>query len=447
MNEKLEKLVDLRANLKFAEKRYDEATEAADLDTIEAEITELKSEIEAVEAEINEATEVTEEATEESTEEPKTEEENVEAEEKATEEVTEESTESVEPTSEEVERSAQWKKIDRDNLTKVASYEQRGGNVMENEKRDVLTTEQIEARAKAVKEGRTVTVGSSKILLPDHQSSDLKTVPFKQVSSLVDMVRKRNLIGGESYESPFTKDYGMGGNTAEGAAATTAEPEFDTVEIQKAKITAYAEFSEELEKLPAADYVSEIDKGVITAVKKKIAQEIITGDGTTNHFVGILSNAEANKCVLVEDDVEISEINGDTLTEIVFNYGGDEEVEGVATLLLNKLDLLAFAKVRNEKNGMKEYRIDYNAQTINGIPYIINSNITPLASAEAGKYVMAYGIPMHYELPVFSDIESKKSTDYKFKEGMICIKSVVFTGGNTSSYRGFIRVKKGVAQQ
>ena len=445
MNEKLTKLVDLRVKLQLAEKRYDEATEANDLDTIEAEITELKSEIDAVEKEMSEATEVTDaEVKEEETKEEVAEETKEEEKEEVVEETKEESTEEpAEPTSEEVERSAQWTKIDKDNLTQVASYEQRGGKEIMNEE----LKNQIESRAKDFKEGRSVTVASSNILLPSHESSDLATVPFKQVSSLVDLVKKRNLPGGESYEAPFTKAYGIGGNTEEGAAAATAEPEFDTVEIQKAKITAYAEVSEELEKLPAADYVAEVENEVKVAVKKKIAQEIIAGDGSTNHFVGILSKAAANKCVLEADDLTIDDIDGDTLTEIIFNYGGDEEVEGVATLLLNKLDLLAFAKVRNATNGMREYKIDYNAQTINGVPYIINSNITPLASAAEGDYVMAYGVPNHYEVPVFSDVVTTKSTDYKFKEGMICYKAVVFTGGNTSSYRGFIRAKKGVVTQ
>ncbi len=39
-------------------------------------------------------------------------------------------------------------------------------------------------------------------------------------------------------------------------------------------------------------------------------------------------------------------------------------------------------------------------------------------------------------------VEIKKSYDYKFKNGMIAYKGVVFAGGNTTSYRGFMRIKK-----
>ena len=459
MNEQMKKLVELRANLLFAEKRYDEEVNEEKLTELENEITSLKEQIATVEEELNsieEENSTTEEETQTNEEETQEEanKETQEEQERADEEEVEE-----EPTSEEVQRSADWVEVNEKNLNKLGSFEQRGGNKMNEETRKTLN-EAMTKRAASMKNGETVTVSSAKVLdldaradagvlttdnvaLPAHQSSELATVPFKQYSSLVDLVKKRLLNGGESYEAPFAKSYGEGGNTEEGKDYADVEPEFDTVLINKVKITAYAETSEEMEKLPAADYVSEIENCINVAIKKKLAKEIIVGDGTSNHFVGIFSTVEANKCVLATDDLEVAEINGDTLTEIIFNYGGDEELEGTEHLILSKADLLAFSKVRNEVNGMKEYTIDYANQTINGVRYIINSNCTPLANAEVGKYAMAYGNLQAYEMPVFSDIDSRKDYSYKFKQGMIAFRSSLFTGGNTSSYRGFIRVKKG----
>lgn len=457
MNEKLQQLVDLKVALALAEQKYEAETDDATLTALEEEITNLQGQITALEDEIkaeevpveDETEEVVEDVVEEEVEEASDEveekadesqeeqvEEVVQDEEEVTEEVAEEDEEEV--TEEDVTRSKDWVKVNPENLTKIASYgEERGGKNMD--------TKFVEQRAKDLKEGRTVLVGSSNVLLEKHESDNLATVPFKQFSSLVDLVKVINLPGGESYEAPFTISYGVAGNTEEGADYATAEPTFGSVEINKVKITAYAEISEELEKLPAADYVAEVEKGIDMAIKKKLAQEIITGDATSNHFVGIFCKDAANKCVLEADDLAVAEINGDTLTEIIFNYGGDEEVEGVATLMLNKADLLAFSKVRNATNGLREYTIDYANQTINGIPYVINSNIPALATAAEGNYVMAYGVPSHYEMPVFSDIETRKSYDYQFKSGKIAFRASLFTGGNTSSYRGFIRVKKGTA--
>lgn len=346
-----------------------------------------------------------------------------------------------EPTNENVERSKDYVKVGGTDIRHMATTNLRGGNQMDKEEREAQNKER-EERAKALKEGRAVTVASDNILLPKHQSNDLATVPFRQVSTFYDLTKVRNLQGGESYEAPFTKSYGTGGLTEEGSAYTEAEPEFETAKINKVKVTAYAEFSEELERLPNANYEAEIRKGVEIALKKKMAQQQIGGIGESNTFIGITSTNADNTAVLASDDMELSKIDQDTLNKIIFAYGGDEEVEQKGVLVLNKADLLAFSLVKNDI-GDHAYKIDLANQTINTVPYIINSNLTPLDTASKGQYSMIYGIPQYYETAIFSPVEIKKSYDYKFKDGMIAYRASVFAGGNTTAYRGFMRVKKG----
>lgn len=346
-----------------------------------------------------------------------------------------------EPTNENVERSKDYVKVGGTDIRHMATTNLRGGNPMDKEQREAQNKE-IEERAKLLKEGRAVTVASGNVLLPKHQSNDLATVPFRQVSTFYDLTKVRNLQGGESYEAPFTKSYGTGGLTEEGSAYTEAEPEFETAKINKVKVTAYAEFSEELERLPNANYEAEIRKGVEIALKKKMAQQQIGGTGESNTFIGITSTNADNTAVLASDDMELSKIDQDTLNKIIFAYGGDEEVEQKGVLVLNKADLLAFSLVKNDI-GDHAYKIDLANQTINTVPYIINSNLTPLDTALKGQYSMIYGIPQYYETAIFSPVEIKKSYDYKFKDGMIAYRASVFAGGNTTAYRGFMRVKKG----
>lgn len=346
-----------------------------------------------------------------------------------------------EPTNENVERSKDYVKVGGTDIRHMATTNLRGGNQMDKEQREAQNKER-EERAKALKEGRAVTVASDNILLPKHQSNDLATVPFRQVSSFYDLTKVRNLQGGESYEAPFTKSYGTGGLTEEGTAYTEAEPEFGTAKINKVKVTAYAEFSEELERLPNANYEAEIRKGVEVALKKKMAQQQIGGTGESNTFIGITSTNADNTAVLASDDMELSKIDQDTLNKIIFAYGGDEEVEQKGVLILNKADLLEFSLVKNDI-GDHAYKIDLANQTINTVPYVINSNLTSLDKATKGQYSMIYGIPQYYETAIFSPVEIKKSYDYKFKDGMIAYRASVFAGGNTTAYRGFMRVKKG----
>ena len=306
------------------------------------------------------------------------------------------------------------------------------------------STEELEARGKAIKEGRVIQVSSDEILLPEHTAGTIAEVPYREVSTLVDRVHVVNLNGGETYKKSFVKSHGEAGLTEEGKPYSETEPEYGYLTITKVKITAYTEITEELEKLPALPYQAEVLKNINISLKKKISQQIIRGAGDSNTFTGIFSD----KAVALKDQKEfsIAEITDTTLDDIIFAYGGDEEVEGGAVLILNKNDLRAFAKLRTPE-GRKVHVIDYKACTIDGIPYVINSHCKAISdpATTEGEYSIAYGALQNYEVPIFSPVEIGKSTDYKFKDGITCYKASVFTGGNVVGYNGFLRVKKGSA--
>jgi HK97 family phage major capsid protein len=312
------------------------------------------------------------------------------------------------------------------------------------ETNSLMRMEMLESRGKDLREKRAVKVSQEEILIPEHVSPQLAQYPFTQVSTLVDNINLVNLNGGETYKKTFVKEAGVAGNTLEGEDYAETEPEFGYVTITKSKLTAYSEITEELEKLPNVDYQAEVIKNITTSLKKKLSLEILKGNGSANNFTGIFSN---NALALQDtEDLVVSEIDENTLDDIIFAYGGSEDVEGGAVLILNKNDLRAFARLRTEE-GRKVHSIDYVNRTIDGIPYIINSNtgaISNPATAE-GTYAMAYGALKNYEVAVFSPVEIAKSNDYKFKQGIICYKASVFVGGNVVGYQGFVRVKKGAA--
>ena len=56
---------------------------------------------------------------------------------------------------------------------------------------------------------------------------------------------------------------------------------------------------------------------------------------------------------------------------------------------------------------------------------------------------MAAGFLSAFEEAIFSNLEITESADYKFKEGIISYRGVVFAGGAVTKYRGFVRAKKG----
>ncbi|MFC8055344.1 phage major capsid protein [Bacillus cereus] len=305
-----------------------------------------------------------------------------------------------------------------------------------------MELEASEKRGQALMENRAVTVGSGNVVLPKHTASDIRPT-FNEVSTLIDRVSTKTLKGGESYQQPYLESYGEGDYTTEGNDYANAETKFGYADITKAKITAYSEDTEELQKLPAADYDGEVMKGITVATRKKITREILIGTGATNRLIGIFSTAA--KAIDPTTDLEISKIDASTLDDIIYSYGGDEDVEDAAVLILNKKDLKAFAKLRTD-DGKKVYNVvsNGNSGTIDGVPFIINSACKAVSDAAttAGQFNMAYGPLSNYQLTIFSDMDVQRSTDFKFKQGMIAHRGSVFAGGNVISKNGFLRVKK-----
>ena len=298
----------------------------------------------------------------------------------------------------------------------------------------------------APKAALTTTDGS--VVIPQHTSPDIMPT-FNNVSSLIDRVKTVPLPGGESYKRPFVESYGDGaGSTNEGADYNLSEPNFGYAEIVREKITAYAEEPEEMVKLPDADYDGVVEESVTRAIKRYASRQILIGPGGTGKFRGIFYNpAEEDEQIIdpATDITTITAITETTLDEIIYSYGGDEEVEDVAVLILNKKDLKKFAMLR-DKQGRKVYTIKNhgNTGTIDEVPYIINSACTEVGGT-AEAYCMAYGPLSNYEVAVFSDIDARKSEHYKFKQGQIAYRADVFMGGNVVAKNGFIRVKNPAA--
>lgn len=322
-----------------------------------------------------------------------------------------------------------------------------GKKVNEEEKR-AKVNEELEQRAKTLKNGGTIKLENRSIALSSTATatvaSDEINPAFEQVGTLDKLVNTTRLNGGESYKKPFVKTIGEGGITAEGGNYTDAEPTFGYADINKIKITAYAEIPEEVEKLPAADYVREVEGSVKGALRKKIIGQILNGTGS-GQFVGIVNAStdiiDANQTKVV------AAIDENTLDNIIFDYGGDEDVEGDAMLILNKLTLKEFAKVKgSDKRRAYDIVVKGNTGTINGIPFVCTSKLAAYGVVDNGVPYIIYGKTKGYELTEFSDIEVAKSKDYKFKQGQLAFRASQFVGGSPAMYNGFMKIIKVAAE-
>lgn len=307
-------------------------------------------------------------------------------------------------------------------------------------------------------ERRTMTVepsssGESSIIVPTYSSANINP-DFSVVSSLIDSVAHLSLNGGESFLQPYVTGIDLGGYTGEAENAAEAETAFSSAQINRCKITAYCELSEELSKLPAANYADVVFQNIKTSIQGFLTKEILFGEGVSNggfnnRLVGIFSDKAT--AIASDTDFSISQITDITLDEILIRYGGDESVEATpCCLIMHKLDLLAFAKVRTSTRE-KFYDIKFstgNTGTIAGIPFILSSALKPLSitadkgGAQSGDYVMCYGNPKSYLLTEFSPLEVERSDDFKFRSGVSCFRGSVFCGGNVCKKNGFIRIRR-----
>lgn len=307
-------------------------------------------------------------------------------------------------------------------------------------------------------ERRTITVepsssGGSSIIVPKYSSTQIQQ-DFPVVSSLIDSVAHLSLNGGEAFLQPYVTGIDLANYTGETENAAEAETAFSSAQINRCKITAYCELSEELSKLPAANYADVVFQNIKTSIQGFLTKEILFGEGVSNggfnnRLVGIFSDKAT--AIASDTDFSISQITDITLDEILIRYGGDESVEATpCCLILHKLDLLAFAKVRTSTRE-KFYDIKFstgNTGTIAGIPFILSSALKPLSitadegGAQSGDYVMCYGNPKSYLLTEFSPLEVTRSDDFKFRSGVSCFRGSVFCGGNVVKKNAFLRIRR-----
>lgn len=329
-------------------------------------------------------------------------------------------------------------------LSQMFNYEEAGTTLKDNNAKSVTSayTASGELRISTVypAAGQPATIA-----MPSYSGTTVNP-DIRCVSSLVDAVSHLSLHGGESYLHPFVSDIGYGEYADELQNASETDMTFGSAEINRAKITAYAEISEEFDKLPSAAYAETVFENVRIAMRKFLAKEILFGVGESSgkHKInGIFSDRVP---IDASTDINISDIRDNTLEEIIFSYGGGDDCAQPATLIMHKKDLQCFSAVRTStRQAFYDVRfVTSDTGTINGVPFILSADVKPLMSNDtpSGEFCMAFGNPRNYLLTEFSPLEVRRSDDYKFRQGMVCFRGSAHVGGNVIARNAFVRIKK-----
>lgn len=304
-------------------------------------------------------------------------------------------------------------------------------------------------------EARSVLLATGSIAKPTEVGGI--TDPFNVVSSIVDQITVEDMTGMGSYKEAYVKAWQVADKKTDGTAQAGSDPTFRTVAINPYLMAVTTYVSRELEKLTPLQYEAKVRQGALIALKKKLAAWIVSGAGVNEPY-GVYNavNTETSPESMI-DTLGATAIDEKTLRNLVFAYGGAENIGSGARLYLNKKDLIAFGDVRgaNEKKAVYEITPDGgnpNTGIIKdgglAVPYTICSDVASFADATAsasGVKTMFYGDPRNYKLGLFGNYEVNVSKDYKFGEGLNTIMGEVMVGGNVVVEKGFVVLLKKTA--
>ena len=300
--------------------------------------------------------------------------------------------------------------------------------------------------AEAQREIQKRAIASSNTQSPSAYKQTLEAAP-NEVAQAIDLVAHIPMNGAAKYEVAFAVDTGDADYTEEAGQYTNSEGTFNTNDTNAAKITNTATVNEEVKELNTIDYLSAIIDNVRKSIRKKASKEIVVGDGTSNHLLGMIN--APTKVMPANYKLEVKTFDRLTLRKIVMAYGGDEDVTSPLTLFLNKQTLNEFLDVEL-KNGDPAYNVTFQGTggTISeakgglAVPFSINSGLKAFSAETAGKTFAVYGDPQKYELPEFSDLVVVEN-DYIYQDkGQIAFFGHQMLGGVVSAYKAFLPIKK-----
>ena len=236
--------------------------------------------------------------------------------------------------------------------------------------------------------------------------------------------------------------------TAGTARTVSTDPKFGVAKISPYELTVTTYVDRNISRLSPANYYEKIRSMAMRAMRRKLSDLIVNGDGQGSPDMFGIKNA---KNVAGENIFAALEITGgvteNLLTELFFAYGGDETIGANARLYCNKADLRALGKIRGAQDKKRVFNIQPEGGNPNRgmisdggtmIPYAINSFLTALDGAGTSAQTMTYGDPMNYELGLFGEFTVRVDESVKAVERMFTILGDAMVGGNLVVDKGFV---------
>lgn len=286
------------------------------------------------------------------------------------------------------------------------------------------------------------TLASGPIVTPTGGGSEIHDGFAGQVSSLIDQVNAVSLAGMSSWEEPYVVSdmAAQSGKiaTVAGTARAATDPTFAKAKLSAHEVSVTSFVDRNIGRLSPADYAAKVQIMALRALRRKINDLIVNGDGQPSPDIfGLLNakNTDGNNIFASLDDV--TAINENTLNSLVFGYGGDEMIGGNARLLLTRKNLQAFGALRGANEKQRLYKITRDAANPNIGTIEDGGLIVPYTLCAAmGDKSLAYGDPLNYMLALFGEYVIRVDESVKAVERMHTILGDISVGGNLTVDKG-----------
>lgn len=289
----------------------------------------------------------------------------------------------------------------------------------------------------------STTLATGTLVTPAGAGTNIRDGFASQVSSLIDQVSAIDLTGLTLYEEPYvvSEMEAQGGTVAAtaGTARTASDPTFAKAAIKPYEVSVTSFVDKNLGNLNPANYAAKVQAMAMRALRRKINEMIVNGDGQGIPAMFGLTNAKntAGAAIFAEKALGAA-IGVDTLDTLVFAYGGDEEVGGNARLVLSKASLKAIGALRGTNEKRRLFKITPDAGNSNTGVIEDGGTIISYTISSAIGDKLGYGDPANYELGLFGEYLIRVDTSVKSIERMHAILGDVMVGGNLVVDKGFV---------
>ena len=195
---------------------------------------------------------------------------------------------------------------------------ERGNALMKGEK---VTFEVSEIRKALWGVNKSITLGTGTLVQPTGAGANIRDNLETTVSSIVDQVQVQDLEGMGSLLEPYviTESDAKGGkvSTNAGTARTaSADPTFGVAKIAPYELNVTNYVDRNISRLSPANYYAKIYGMAMRAMRRKLAELIVNGDGQSTPDMYGMKNAKNVAGSEIFASVNISAIDENTLDEL-----------------------------------------------------------------------------------------------------------------------------------